>query len=77
MGKTIGDAFMHMYDLIRACQVQIQVMSTQMKPIYVDHKIVDGIKAQAKVVHSGITGGQKAWPAMMRKVQRTYPDFAL
>ncbi|MGB0936745.1 MAG: class II aldolase/adducin family protein [Colwellia sp.] len=77
MGKTIGDAFMHMYDLIRACQVQIQVMSTQMKPIYVDQAIVDGIKAQAKVVHSGITGGQKAWPAMMRKVQRLHPDFAL
>ncbi|WP_299001950.1 class II aldolase/adducin family protein [uncultured Shewanella sp.] len=75
MGKTIGDAFMHMYDLVRACQVQIQVMSTGMKPIYVDQSIVDGIKAQANIVHSGLTGGQKAWPAMMRKVLRQYPDF--
>ena len=76
MGKTIGDAFMHMYDLVRACQVQLQVMSTGMKPLYVDQSIVDGIKAQASIVHSGLTGGQKAWPAMMRKVQRAYPDFA-
>ncbi|WP_299490883.1 class II aldolase/adducin family protein [uncultured Shewanella sp.] len=76
MGKTIGDAFMHMYDLVRACQVQLQVMSTGMKPIYVDQSIVDGIKAQANIVHSGLTGGQKAWPAMMRKVLRHYPDFA-
>lgn len=76
MGKTIGDAFMHMYDLIRACQVQLQVMSTGMKPIYVDQRIVDGIKAQANIVHSGQTGGQKSWPAMMRKVARHHPDFA-
>ncbi len=77
MGKTIGDAFMHMYDLVRACQVQLQVMSTGMKPIYVDQSIVDGIKAQANIVHNGLTGGQKAWPAMMRRVYREYPDFAL
>jgi len=76
MGKTIGDAFMHMYDLVRACQVQLQVMSTGMKPIYVDQIIVDDIKRQASIVHSGLTGGQKAWPAMMRKVQREFPDFA-
>jgi len=76
MGKTIGDAFMHMYDLVRACQVQLQVMSTGMKPLYVDQSIIDGIKAQANIVHSGLTGGQKAWPAMMRRVYREYPDFA-
>ena len=77
MGKTIGDAFMHMYDLIRACQIQIQVMSTGMKPIMVDQSIVDGIKAQANVVHSGATGGQKAWPAMLRRVYQQDASFAL
>jgi len=75
LGKTIGDAFMHMYDLTRACKIQIQIMSTQMDPIYVDQSIVDGIKAQANIVHSGQTGGQKAWPAMMRAVKRRFPDF--
>lgn len=76
MGKTIGDAFMHMYDLIRACQVQLQVMSTGMTPLYVDQRIIDGIKAQANIVHSGQTGGEKAWPAMVRRVQRLDPSFA-
>jgi ribulose-5-phosphate 4-epimerase/fuculose-1-phosphate aldolase len=75
LGKTIGDAFMHMYDLIRACQCQIQIKSMNMKPILVDQSIVDGIKAQANIVHSGLTGGQKAWPAMMRRVKRAFPDF--
>lgn len=76
VGKTIGDAFMHMYDLARACEIQVQIMSTGMKPNYVDQSIVDGIKAQANIVHTGLTGGQKAWPAMMRRVYKESPDFA-
>ncbi|MBA6389299.1 class II aldolase/adducin family protein [Colwellia sp. BRX10-3] len=77
MGRTIGDAFMHMYDLIRACEIQVQVMSTGMKPLLVDQSIVDGIKAQASIVHTGLTGGQKAWPAMLRRVYKEDPSFAL
>lgn len=77
MGKTIGDAFMHMYDLTRACQVQLQVMSTGMEPIYAPQSIIDGIKAQANIVHAGKTGGETAWPAMVRRVERAYPDFVL
>ncbi|MFT5814953.1 MAG: ribulose-5-phosphate 4-epimerase/fuculose-1-phosphate aldolase [Psychroserpens sp.] len=77
MGRTIGDAFMHMYDLIRACEIQVQVMSTAMKPLLVDQSIVDGIKAQASIVHTGLTGGQKAWPAMLRRVYKEDPSFAL
>jgi len=76
MGKTIGDAFMHMYDLTRACQIQLQVMATNMKPIYAPQSIVDNIKAQASIVHTGKTGGEIAWPAMLRRVYRAYPDFA-
>jgi len=76
LGQTIGDAFMHMYDLTRACQVQLQIMSTGMKPVMVEQAIVDGIKAQANIVHTGMTGGQKSWPAMVRKVYRHDPSFA-
>ncbi len=76
MGKTIGDAFMHMYDLIRACQVQLQIMATGMKPVYAPQGIIDGIKAQANIVHIGKTGGVTAWPAMVRRVFRNDPSFA-
>ena len=77
MGKTIGDAFMHMYDLIRACQIQIQIMSTGMEPILLEQSLIDGIKGQADIVHTGLTGGQKAWPAMLRRVYKDDPSFAL
>ena len=75
MGLTIGDAFMHMYDLLKACEIQIKIDACSDTPILVDQRIIDGIKAQANIVHTGLTGGQKTWPAMMRRVKRAYPDF--
>ena len=75
MGKTIGDAFMHMYDLIKACEVQVSLQHRTDDVINVPQSVIDGIKAQAGVVHTGLTGGQKAWPAMLRKVKQYYPEF--
>jgi ribulose-5-phosphate 4-epimerase/fuculose-1-phosphate aldolase len=76
VGPTIGDAFMRMYDLIRACQVQLQAQATGQELIYVEQEIIDNIGAQANIVHTGLTGGQKAWPAMMRRAFRHDPTFA-
>ena len=76
VGETIGDAFMHMYDLTRACQVQLQIQATGAPAIHVKRSIVDGIKAQASIVHTGLTGGQKSWPAMLRRAHRLDPGFA-
>lgn len=75
MGETIGDAFMHMYDLLMACEIQVKLQHSNSDIYKVDQMIIDGIKAQADIVHTGQTGGQKAWPAMMRRVKRAYPDF--
>ncbi|MFC3121614.1 class II aldolase/adducin family protein [Agaribacter flavus] len=75
MGLTIGDAFMHMYDLVRACEIQVKLMASHAPIVEVDQSIIDGIKAQAAIVHTGQTGGQKTWPAMMRRVKRAYPNF--
>lgn len=77
MGKTIGDAFMHMYDLIKACEVQVKMQHRSDGVVRVPQAVIDGIKAQANVVHTGLTGGQKAWPAMLRRVKQVYPDFDL
>lgn len=74
-GVTVGDAYMHMYDLIQACKIQCKAVAFGTEFIEVDKKVIDGIKAQANVVHTGLTGGQTAWPAMLRLVKRTYPDF--
>lgn len=76
VGPTVGDAFMRMYDLQRACEIQLLLQSSGEKIVEVPQAIQDGIYQQAKLVHSGSTGGQKAWPAMLRKAWRLDPGFA-
>lgn len=76
VGPTVGDAFMRMYDLQRACEIQLMIQASGQESIPVASEIVDGIFKQANVVHSGSTGGQKSWPAMLRKAYRLDPGFA-
>lgn len=75
LGPTVGDAFMRFYDLQRACEIQLALMQSNEEVIEIPQRIIDGIYAQAKVVHSGETGGQKAWPAMLRKAYKLDPSF--
>jgi ribulose-5-phosphate 4-epimerase/fuculose-1-phosphate aldolase len=76
LGATVGDAFMRMYDLNRACEVQLMIQSTGQQPVSVPQPVVDKIVSHAKVVHSGSTGGQISWPAMLRRAYRADPGFA-
>lgn len=76
LGNTIGDAFMRMYDLNRACEIQLMLQASSEELVYIPQAIVDNIIEQAKVVHTGTSGGQKAWPAMLRKAYRLDPSFA-
>jgi ribulose-5-phosphate 4-epimerase/fuculose-1-phosphate aldolase len=76
IGATVGDAFMRMYDFNRACEVQLLIQSTGQPFIAVPEEVVNKIVSHAKVVHSGSTGGQKSWPAMLRRVYRNDPHFA-
>ena len=75
LGPTVGDAFMRFYDLQRACEIQMSLVHSGEKVKVIPQHIIDNIYAQANVVHSGETGGQKAWPAMLRKAYRLDPGF--
>ncbi|MBL4631565.1 MAG: class II aldolase/adducin family protein [Paraglaciecola sp.] len=75
LGATVGDAFMHFYDLQRACEIQMELLQSGQAVIEIPPAIVDGIYAQANIVHSGQTGGEKAWPAMLRRVYKIDPLF--
>ncbi|MDN3652024.1 class II aldolase/adducin family protein [Thalassotalea ponticola] len=76
LGPTIGDAFMRFYDLQRACEIQLAMQASGQPIVPVKQHIIDSVYKQANIVHSGQTGGQKAWPAMLRKAKRLFPDFA-
>lgn len=68
-GTTIADAFLMMYALETACQIQVMAQSSGGPLIQVPQPIVDGIQAQAAEVTKGL-GGQLAWPGLLRKLDR-------
>lgn len=73
-GGSIADAFLGMYILQRACEVQIQALSGNRDMTPIPAGIVDTIRQQAEQVTRGM-GGQLAWPGLLRKLDRTNPGF--
>jgi len=73
-GATIADAFLMMYLLETACQIQVMAQSSGAALIHVPQPIVDGILAQAEQATKGL-GGQLVWPGLVRKLDRADPSF--
>lgn len=77
LGPTVGDAFMRFFDLQRACEIQVMMQSTGQAASVISAEILDNIKLQQNVVNIGESGGQKIWPAMLRKAYKLDPNFML
>jgi ribulose-5-phosphate 4-epimerase/fuculose-1-phosphate aldolase len=73
-GETVADAFLFMYILQKACEVQIRAQSGRGDLIRIPKPIVDGIKQAAKVVLRQ-SGGMIAWPGILRKLDRADPSW--
>ncbi len=73
-GATIPDAFLMMYVLETACQIQVMAESSGNDLIEVPAPIVAGITAQAEQVTKGL-GGQLIWPGLLRKLDRIDASF--
>lgn len=73
-GPTIPDAFLMMYALETACQIQVAAQATGGELIHVAEPIVGGMQAQAEEVLRGL-GGQLAWPGLLRKLDRRDSSF--
>ena len=67
--STIPDAFLYMYALETACQIQLAALSGGVEVVQVNGAIVDGIQAQVETVLKGF-GGELAWPGLLRKLDR-------
>ncbi len=73
-GETVADAFLMMYVLETACQIQVMAQSSGGELIQVPPPIVEGIKAQAAEVTRGL-GGALIWPGLLRKLERRDASF--
>ena len=72
--STIPDAFLFMYIMQRAAETQLLAQGTGKPLIKVPDPILSGIQSMAKGVLRS-SGGQMAWPGILRKLDRDYPGF--
>ncbi len=71
---TIADAFLLMYVLETACQIQIMAQSGGGELVRIPQPILDGVQAQAEQVTKGL-GGSLIWPGLLRKLDRRDASF--
>ena len=76
VGRTVAEAFFHMYNLEKACRIQVRAMAggtaaLQMPPQAVQDKTM----AQRPVGRDLGDWGEKELAAWMRKLDREQPDY--
>jgi ribulose-5-phosphate 4-epimerase/fuculose-1-phosphate aldolase len=74
VGASVADAYLYMFVLERACRIQLFARGAARELTFVPQPILDGIAAQAQTVTRGL-GGQLAWPALLRKLDRIDPSY--
>ncbi len=72
--ESVADAFLYMYILQKACEVQVRAQAGGGELIAIAQPIVDGIRQASKVVLRQ-SGGMIAWPGILRKLDRLDPSW--
>ncbi|MFO0682727.1 MAG: class II aldolase/adducin family protein [Sandaracinus sp.] len=75
VGPSVADAFLQMYNLQRACEIQIAAQAGGAGLGNVDPRIVQGVRANVAAVTRGM-GGALAWPGLLRRLDRALPGYA-
>ncbi len=71
---SVADAFLAMFVLQRACEIQVMAQAGGGTLIPIPQPILDGARAQSAQVTRGL-GGALAWPAVLRKLDRLDPNY--
>jgi len=76
VGETIGEAFLRMYFLERACEAQIMALSAGEGQVNNPPQGAPEVTAQQGAISLKMAAGALAWPALLRKAYRLDPSFA-
>ena len=74
VGRTVAEAFVAMYFLEKTCEMQVRALAGGQKVRHIPAPIVAGAQAQWDQVTRG-AGGDLAWPALLRKLDRENPGY--
>ncbi len=74
VGKSIADAFLSMYTFENTCRIQIDAQAGGGELVQVDPRILAGMADVMRVATAG-QGANIAWPALLRRLERTDPGY--
>jgi ribulose-5-phosphate 4-epimerase/fuculose-1-phosphate aldolase len=74
VGRTIPDAFLSMYTFENTCRIQVDALAGGSELTHVNSNILNGMAQVLKTVTMG-QGANLAWPALLRKLERTDPSY--
>lgn len=75
VGGSVADAFLVMFNLQRACEIQLLAQAGNTPLVTVAQPILDGVKANIVAVTRGMAGNL-AWPGLLRLLDRKLPGYA-
>ncbi|MCM5569239.1 class II aldolase/adducin family protein [Burkholderiaceae bacterium FT117] len=76
VGSTVADAFLAMFNLERACQIQVMAQSGGAGLVNVTPEVMGAVGQALTVQRVGqATPGGLAWPALLRKLDRVNPGY--
>ncbi|QAY79896.1 class II aldolase/adducin family protein [Sphingosinicella sp. BN140058] len=76
VGETVGEAFLKIYFLERACEAQILALSAGAANLNNPPQGAPEVTAQQGKMGLKMAAGALAWPALLRKAYRLDPGFA-
>ncbi len=76
VGKTAGECFLRMFFLERACAMQVRALAAGRSGVReVSQEVQEVVRSQSNPKGMGTISERLAWPALLRKLDRTCPDF--
>lgn len=74
VADNVPDAFLLLYTFEAACMIQVRAQAGGCELVPIDPRIVEtGLQQAATVTHGA--GGELAWPALLRKLDRIDPSY--
>lgn len=74
LGRSIPEAFLAMYMLETACQIQVAAMAGGSELVPISQEIIDNTPVTTAQGSAGL-GDKLLWPALLRKLDRRDPSY--
>jgi ribulose-5-phosphate 4-epimerase/fuculose-1-phosphate aldolase len=75
VGATVSQAFQGLYNLQRACEVQVAAEAGDAPLIHISEKIMEQTMALFAAAQGVTPARDLLWEALLRRLDRTQPDF--